>query len=296
MTESLIDIQHVTKEFTVKDRGSKKRILRAVDDVSLEIRRGETLGVVGESGSGKSTLGRAILQLDRPTSGAVFFEGIDLTTLSRVQRRPFQRRMQTIYQDPYSSLNPYRTAVQQVEEPLRVLTQVPDVREAALAALELVGISGDVADRFPRAFSGGQRQRIAIARAVSVRPDFIVCDEPVSALDVSIQAQVTELLLDLQRQLGLTYLFISHDLAVVRDIATRTAVMFRGRVVELAQTEQLFADPLHPYTRRLLSAVFPADPVRAKEKLAQISLSAQTEPIHSDGELVEVSPGHFVRR
>lgn len=295
MTTPLIQVDGVSKVFTTRERGAGKRSVTAVDDVTLSILPGETLGLVGESGSGKSTLGRLILQLDRPTNGSIRFGNTELTALVRAQRRPFQRAMQVIYQDPYASLNPVRSALEQVMEPLQVLTEHADIRERALTALEQVGIAREQALRLPRAFSGGQRQRIAIARAIAVEPRFIVCDEPVSALDVSIQAQVTTLLSRLQRDLGLTYLFISHDLAVVREIAHRTAVMYRGRVVEVAPTTQLFRDPQHPYTRRLLSAVLSVDPVLARRRLAAVA-GSPPEQIPIEGELTEISPGHLVRQ
>ena len=256
--------------------------LDAVDGVDLVVRAGETLAVVGESGSGKSTLGRLILQVEKPTAGAVVAHDA--------------AGMQVIHQDPFSSLNPHRTALENVLEPLTVRSSPrdPAAIQAARDALAAVGIEGDAVDRRPRAFSGGQRQRIAIARAIAPRPSFIVCDEPVSALDVSIQAQVTALLGDLQRRLGLTYLFISHDLAVVREIATRVAVMRRGRIVELAPTEALFADPRHPYTRRLLEAALAPDPALARQQLARISARPAAEPASRDERLVEVAPGHLV--
>lgn len=294
--QPLIEVSGLSRHFTVRDAAGKKHTIRAVDDVSLTIARGECLGVVGESGSGKSTLGRCILQLDRPSSGVVRVAGTDITALSGRERKPFQRRMQVIYQDPYSSLSPTRTALQQVTEPLRVLTNTPNPDAVAAAMLERVGIPERMLQRPPSAFSGGQRQRIAIARALVVNPEFLLCDEPVSALDVSIQAQITQLLLTMQRELQLTYLFISHDLAVVREIATRTAVMYQGQIVELGATADIFNDPQHPYTQRLLDAVLVPDPTMARERLAHIGANP-LPPVSVDREapLREVAPGHFVR-
>ena len=239
-----------------------------------------------------------MLQMEQVTSGVVRYEGVDLTALPAARRRPYHRSMQVIFQDPFSSLNPHRTALQQVLEPLQVLTDDPDPTGRAVAALEQVGITGDAVHKYPRAFSGGQRQRIGIARAISVRPAFVMCDEPVSALDVSIQAQIITLLTSLQRELGLTYLFISHDLSVVRHLATRVAVLYRGRVVELGATEQLFTDPRHPYTRTLLSAIPVADPTRARETIA-LRAGQRPEPFDWPEEpqpLIEIAPGHFVAR
>ncbi|WP_402839709.1 ATP-binding cassette domain-containing protein [Microbacterium sp. GXS0129] len=273
MTEPLVRVSGVVKDFTVRERG-RKRTVRAVDDVSLDIHRGETLALVGESGSGKSTLGRLILQLESPTSGSIRFDGEELVGAGRAGRRTAQRSMQVIFQDPYSSLNPVRSALLQVAEPVSVLSPEKDAEAVATAALAQVGITGDAVHRLPRSFSGGQRQRIAIARAIAVAPALIVADEPVSALDVQVQAQVTDLLRDLQRELGLTYLFISHDLAVVREIATRVAVMYRGQVVEEGPTAEIFDHPQHPYTRKLLDAVLVADPAIARARLRQISDAA----------------------
>ena len=231
--------------------------IRAVDDVSLTLARGETLGLVGESGSGKSTVGRAIVRVNEPQAGAIRLDGDD--ALGRPERdlRAYRRRVQMVFQDPYASLDPRQTVRQAIGEPLRVHGLA---RGAALDArvgelLDVVGLDRSFAARYPHEFSGGQRQRIGIARALAVEPDVIVADEPISALDVSIQAQVINLLADLQERLGIAYLFIAHDLAVVRHLADRVAVMYLGRVVELASAEQLYANPLHPYTRALLSAV-----------------------------------------
>jgi peptide/nickel transport system ATP-binding protein len=242
--------------------------IRAVDDVSLAIERGETLGLVGESGCGKSTVGRTILRLYEPTAGKVVFDGQDITHLSERELRPLRRRMQMIFQDPFASLNPRHSVGRIVGEPLRV-HGISRRRAAATRVrelLEIVGLPGDAASRYPHEFSGGQRQRIGLARSLALNPDFIVCDEPVSALDVSIQAQIVNLLESLQRDFDLTYLFIAHDLAVVRHISDRIAVMYLGTIVEISPAEELYANPLHPYTISLLSAVPIPDPVVERER------------------------------
>jgi oligopeptide transport system ATP-binding protein len=236
--------------------------VRAVDDVSFSVFRGETLGVVGESGSGKTTLGRAILQLRRPTSGSVTFEGVELTKLRGNALRRLRRQTQMIFQDPYASLNPRMTVGQILAEPIRLhkLAMGQAVGERVDELLGLVGLSTKFAHRYPHQFSGGQRQRVGIARALAVNPTFLVCDEPVSALDVSIRAQLINLLEDLQHRLDLTYLFIAHDLSVVRHISNRVAVMYLGKLVEVAGSDDLYEEPLHPYTQALLSAVPVPDP------------------------------------
>jgi oligopeptide transport system ATP-binding protein len=236
--------------------------VRAVDGISFDVRRRETLGLVGESGCGKSTTGRAILQLYRPTAGTVDFDGTDLTTLKGGNLRKFRRRMQMIFQDPFSSLNPRMSVGQIVGEPMAIhgLYKGAERRDRVEYILNAVGLNPLFAKRYPHEFSGGQRQRIGIARALAVEPDFIVCDEPVSALDVSIQAQIINLLEDLQDEFGLTYLFIAHDLAVVRHISDRVAVMYLGKIMELADSNELYENPLHPYTKALLSAVPITDP------------------------------------
>ncbi len=376
LADDLVRVEGLRKTYTVRNEwGRATGELNAVDGVDLAVRSGETLAVVGESGSGKSTLGRLILQMEKPTAGRVLVRGAEAS--GEVARG----MMQVIFQDPFSSLNPHRTALQNVLEPLAVRARergvdagasVDTVRDAragatnangvdagaptgavrgtragaadangadagavrdtrggaadangvaagaargtarsprggtsdaradqvatALEALAAVGIEGDAVHKRPRAFSGGQRQRIAIARAIAPRPEFIVCDEPVSALDMSIQAQVTELLQELQREFGLTYLFISHDLSVVREIADRTAVMRRGRIVELAPTAELFTDPQHAYTQRLLEAVLVPDPAVARERLAHIAARPAAELPDPGERLVETSPGHFTAR
>ncbi|HBY99171.1 MAG: dipeptide ABC transporter ATP-binding protein [Ardenticatenaceae bacterium] len=247
--------------------------VKAVDGITFDILRGETLGLVGESGCGKSTTGRAILQLYRPTDGHVYFDDTDLTTIGGEQLRRMRRRMQMIFQDPYASLNPRMTVGNIVAEPLMVhgLAKGKEARERVEELLQVVGLNPYFINRYPHEFSGGQRQRIGVARALAVNPDFIVCDEPISALDVSIAAQVINLLEDLQRQFGLTYLFIAHDLSVVRHISDRVAVMYLGKIVEIAERQELYENPLHPYTQALLSAVPIPDP-EVEEKRTRIIL------------------------
>jgi len=263
--EVLLEVRDLVKHFHVGAGflGRAVGVVRAIDGVSFEIRRGETLGLVGESGCGKTTTGRCILQLERPTSGRIVFEGGDLGALSDDELRKVRRHMAVIFQDPYSSLNPRMSVGEILEEPLKVHGIVPDrVARAARVRelLEQVGLLPQHARRYPHQLSGGQRQRVGIARALAVEPSLIICDEPVSALDVSIQAQIINLLEELQARLGLTYLFIAHDLSVVRHISDRVAVMYLGKVVELADRQALYEDPLHPYTRALLSAVPIPDP------------------------------------
>jgi len=262
----LLEVRRLCKYFSLTSGVILQRVvglIKAVDDVSFFIRKGETLGLVGESGSGKTTTGRCILQLDRPTSGEVFFEGRDLAGVDENELRPMRRKIQVIFQDPYSSLNPRMTIGQIVGESLlvhRVVQGKAEYRERVKDLLSVVGLNPVMADRFPHELSGGQRQRVGIARALSVEPSFIVCDEPVSALDVSIQAQIINLLEDLQAQFDLTYLFIAHDLSVVRHISDRVAVMYLGKIAEVADRRELYENPLHPYTRALLAAVPIPDP------------------------------------
>jgi peptide/nickel transport system ATP-binding protein len=236
--------------------------IRAVDGVTLTIARGETLGLVGESGCGKSTVGRTILRLYEPTGGRIVFDGRDITHLKERQMRPLRKRIQMVFQDPYASLNPRHSIGRIVGEPMRVhgTASRAEAQARVRELLSVVGLPPDAASRYPHEFSGGQRQRIGVARALALNPEFLVCDEPVSALDVSIQAQIVNLMEELQRELGLTYLFIAHDLAVVRHISTRIAVMYLGKIVEVAPADDLYDNPLHPYTITLLSAIPIPDP------------------------------------
>lgn len=290
--------------------------VRAVDGVSFDVKRGETLGLVGESGCGKSTTGRAILQLYKPTAGNVYFEGRNLVKLKGEEMRQMRRRMQMIFQDPYASLNPRMTIRKIVGEPLEVhnVANAKEVQERVDHLLELVKLSPSFADRYPHEFSGGQRQRIGIARALALQPSFIICDEPISALDVSIQAQVVNLLEELQEQFNLTYLFIAHDLSMVRHISKRVAVMYLGVIVELAERDEIYLHPLHPYTQALLSAVPIPDPVADTKRKRVILEGDVPSPVNPPSgcrfrtrcpiaeaicaeqrpELREVKPDHFV--
>ena len=256
----LLDVQHLKKYFEV----GKNQTLKAVDDVTLQIYKGETLGLVGESGCGKSTFGRTVIHLYEPTSGTVTFDGMKVDkSMSRKQAHELTGRMQMIFQDPYASLNPRRKIMDIVGEGLDahgLAKKRKDKEEQVIRLLETVGLQAEHADRFPHEFSGGQRQRVGIARALAVNPDFIVCDEPISALDVSIQSQVVNMLEDMQEQMGLTYLFIAHDLSVVRHISNRIGVMYLGSLVELGESYELNRHPIHPYTQTLLSAVPVPDP------------------------------------
>ena len=279
--DTLLEINNLKMYFAVTSGMLFQRTVayvKAVDDVTFAVRRGETLGLVGESGCGKTTTGRCILQLYKPTSGQVIFEGQDLTQLGTKQMRAMRREMQVIFQDPYSSLNPRMTAGNIIGEPLIVHGLVKgknEYRDRVAELLQNVGLNPYMADRFPHEFSGGQRQRIGVARALSVSPKFIVADEPVSALDVSIQAQIINLLEELQEQFNLTYLFIAHDLSVVRHISDRVGVMYLGHLVEIAERNEIYRNPMHPYTRALLSAVPIPDPI----------LDAQRERVLLSGEV-----------
>jgi len=267
VTTPLLEVSGLTKRFAI----GRGEVVHAVDDVSLSVAPGETLGLVGESGCGKSTLARCVMRLHEPTSGTVRFDGVDLTAAGRRELRALRQHIAMIFQDPYASLNPRRTVQDIVAEPLRIhrLASGRDLDARVAELLDRVGLATEHARRYPHEFSGGQRQRIGVARALATSPKLVICDEPVSALDVSIQAQVLNLLRDLQADLGLTLVFIAHDLGVVRHVADRIAVMYLGRIVESATTDDLFAAPRHPYTEALLSAVPVPDPDAAAERLRE---------------------------
>ncbi|WP_141503524.1 ABC transporter ATP-binding protein [Paenibacillus luteus] len=294
----LVDVRNLKKHFSKGTDlwGRSTEVLKAVDGVSFQIRKGETFGLVGESGSGKSTVGRCLIRLYDYTEGEVYFDGHDLSKLGDKQLKPFRRRIQTIFQDPYSSLNPGMNVLDLIGEPMNIhglYKKEEERKEVVSALLEKVGLKREHLYRYPHEFSGGQRQRISIARALSVRPDFVVCDEPISALDVSVQAQVVNMLEDLQAEFGLTYLFIAHDLSMVRHISDRIGVMYGGRLVEVADSDELYDNPLHPYTKALLSAIPIPDPRAARERSAfKYDFEASGDKQHA--ELREVSPGHFV--
>ena len=329
--EVLVDVQNLVKYFPVTAGilfQKKVADVKAVDDVSFKIHKGETLGMVGESGCGKTTVGRTMLQLYKPTSGNVIFEGNDLTTMAARDLRAMRRRMQKIFQDPYGSLNPRMSAGNIVGEPLvvhKMTRSRAEFKDQVDELLTVVGLSPYMGARFPHEFSGGQRQRIGVARALAVRPSFIVCDEPVSALDVSIQAQLINLLEELQEQFDLTYLFVAHDLSVVRHISDRIVVMYLGKIAEIADRNELYENPLHPYTQALLSAVPIPDPIVEATRERTVLQGDVPSPLnppsgcvfhprcpvavdgdcsgnHSPGlsneigvpDLREVSPGHFV--
>ncbi|MDX9864006.1 MAG: dipeptide ABC transporter ATP-binding protein [Anaerolineaceae bacterium] len=317
--EVLLRVDNLVKHFPITQGIIIQRqtgAVHAVDGISFDIYKGETLGLVGESGCGKSTTGRTILQLYRPTAGSVHFEGRDLAKLSNEEMRQVRRRAQMIFQDPYASLNPRMTVGEIIGEPLQIyrIMKGQELRDRVASLLELVGLNPAYSNRYPHEFSGGQRQRIGVARALALNPSLIVCDEPISALDVSIQAQVVNLLEDLQKELGLTYLFIAHDLSMVRHISDRVAVMYLGVIVELTTREELYNNPLHPYTQALLSAVPIPDPF-AEEKRQRIILEGDVpSPVNPPSgcrfrtrcplaieicakerpEFREVKPGHFV--
>lgn len=268
----LLVIKNLKKYFTIQAGvlSTKRTVVRAVDVVSFSLREGETLGLVGESGCGKSTIARLILLLEKPTAGEIIFEGEDITRLKGKELRALRRKIQIIFQDPYSSLNPRKSVKSILSEPFIIHSLLPknQIKDRVIELMEKVGLGSDQLSRFPHEFSSGQRQRIGIARALTLNPKIIIADEPVSALDVSIRAQVLNLLTDLQEEFGLTYLFISHDLSVVRYISNRVIVMYLGKLVEVAKSEELYQNPLHPYTQVLLSSAPIPDPEVKKERMA----------------------------
>ncbi len=268
MSEILLEARNIKKHFPIHGGLFQKQVaaVKAVDDVTLQVFKGETLGLVGESGCGKSTLGRCLMRLIEPTSGEIFFNGKEITHLKSDELRALRRKIQIIFQDPYASLNPRMTIGSIIEEPLLIHDLFPSEKQRQQRVkelLQIVGLREDQFNRYPHEFSGGQRQRVGIARALAVEPELIICDEPVSALDVSIQAQVINLLMELQKKFSLTYIFIAHDLKVVEHVSHRVAVMYLGKVVELAGSDELYKNPMHPYTKALLSAIPVPDP-RAK--------------------------------
>lgn len=314
-TEVLVEVRDLKKHFPARAGllGKPRRYLKAVDGVSFAIRKGETLGLVGESGCGKTTLGRTLLRLVEPTSGSIRFEGVEITSLQRAEMRKMRRQMQMIFQDPYSSLNPRMTAGAMIEEGLIVHGQGTrrERKERVAELLDLVGLSPRDAGKYPHEFSGGQRQRVGIARALALVPKWIVADEPVSALDVSIQAQILNLLVELQESFGLTYFFISHDLRVVEHVSDRVAVMYLGRIVELARSRELYAWPRHPYTQMLLGSLPLPDPRRRDRPAVTGDVPSALSPpagcpfhprcsscleicTEASPDMVEVEPEHFV--
>jgi oligopeptide transport system ATP-binding protein len=287
----LVEVRHLVKQFARREGFlTKPGVVRAVNDVSFTVDQGETFGLVGESGSGKTTTGRCILRLIEPTSGEVLFRGENVVAFSRKELRQARRHMQIVFQDPYSSLNPRMRVRQIIEEPLVIHKMGNRVERMARVVdlYQLVGLDPTTIDRYPHEFSGGQRQRIGVARALALNPSFIIADEPVSALDVSIQAQVVNLLIELQQKLGLAYLFIAHDLRLVEHICRRTAVMYLGRIVEMAATAQLFSNAQHAYTKALLSAIPVPDPDHRPKRI-----ELNPKDMNVDAPLREVAPGHW---
>ncbi|MGV3023582.1 ATP-binding cassette domain-containing protein [Streptococcus suis] len=282
----MVEVAGVSKTYRKKSLLGQEQVVQALKDIDLSIFKGETLGLVGESGSGKSTLSKIILGLETAGQGDIRFPSLSDQELKK-------QALQVIYQDPYSSLNPYLSALELVKEPLYALPK-EEAESKALAILERVGISGDAVHKRPKSFSGGQRQRIGIARAVVSQPQFVVCDEPTSALDVSIQATILDLLRGLQDEFGLTYLFISHDLTLVRHFADRIAVMYKGSLVELGSASAIFQNPQHAYTRYLLKSNLSLDPAQARQELADLAKNKQSHDFVIQGQWLEVEEGHFV--
>jgi len=318
-SDTLVDVRHLKMYFPIRRGMIIERVVghvHAVDDITFQVKRGETLGLVGESGCGKSTTGRAVLQIYKPTAGEVYFAGREISHLTGNDLRAYRRNMQMIFQDPFASLDPRMTVGGIVAEPLEIhnLARGKEKEEKVREMLRIVGLNPYFANRYPHEFSGGQRQRIGVARALALEPEFIVCDEPISALDVSIQAQIINLLEELQAQYNLTYLFIAHDLAVVRHISDRVAVMYVGKIVEIAERTELYDYPLHPYTRALLSAVPIPDPQIEKRRSRIILQGDVPSPVNppsgcrfhprcpfaradcsqSEPPLEMVRPGHYV--
>ncbi|MBP3410717.1 MAG: ATP-binding cassette domain-containing protein [Clostridia bacterium] len=281
MAEPMIRVENLEKHFKVKGTLGKKGIVHAVNGVNLDIQKGETLGLVGESGCGKSTLGRTILKVHEPDAGRIFLDGEEITNLSRKQMQPYRRRMQMIFQDPYASLNPRFTVGELIAEPMKIYRMCDEKEqvERVQELLEIVGLKPDHIRRYPHEFSGGQRQRIGIARALALNPEFIVCDEPISALDVSIQAQIINLLERIQAERGISYLFIAHDLTMVRHISRQIGVMYMGSLVEVGDADEICEHPVHPYTQILMSAVPIPDPVTARLKKTNIAVGEVPSPI-----------------
>ncbi len=314
MTDNLIEVRDLKQYFPISTGWFQTKPLKAVDGVTFHIRRGETLGLVGESGCGKTTVGRTLLHLYPPTSGSIIFDGKPLKT--REDIRAYRKKAAMVFQDPYSSLNPRMTVADLIAEPLdihRLYENRQQRREKVLELMAKVGLNAEHAGRYAHEFSGGQRQRIGIARALALEPEFVVCDEPVSALDVSIQAQVINMFMDLQAQMGLTYLFIAHDLLVVRHICDRIAVMYLGKIVESGEADELYQNPMHPYTQSLISAVPLPDPEKARTKQRVMLSGDVPSPLNAPPgcpfctrcpyatdicrekmpEMVETAPGHF---
>lgn len=284
--EKLIEINNLKKYFPLKTSlfSKNKQVVKAVDDVSFHIFKGETFGLVGESGCGKSTLGRTLNRLYDPTSGEIHFDGKDIASLNNKELQPYRKRMQMIFQDPYSSLNPYMNVEEIIDEPLEIHTTLlkNERKEVITDILEKVGLKKEDMEKFPHEFSGGQRQRIGIARALAINPEFIICDEAISALDVSIQAQVINMLEDLQSEMKLTYLFVAHDLSMVRHISDRIGVMYLGKIVEISKSDELYHKPLHPYTQALLSAIPIPDPIKAQNNKREIITGELPSPIEME--------------